>query len=72
MVPKSTRGILNIRRKCRKKIHERITVLSGRHFFFVCVFMYYLVCFYSFFILGSISDMGKIICFPLVLIGRGI
>ncbi|XP_022965575.1 chromatin assembly factor 1 subunit FAS1 [Cucurbita maxima] len=29
MVPKSTRGILNIRRKCRKKIHERITVLSA-------------------------------------------
>ncbi|XP_038890959.1 chromatin assembly factor 1 subunit FAS1 isoform X1 [Benincasa hispida] len=29
LMAKSTRGILNIRRTCRKKIHERVTVLSA-------------------------------------------
>ncbi|XP_050940409.1 chromatin assembly factor 1 subunit FAS1 isoform X1 [Cucumis melo] len=29
LMPKSTRGILNIRRTCRKKIQERVTVLSA-------------------------------------------
>lgn len=29
MLPKSVRGSLRIRRTCRKKIHERITAVSG-------------------------------------------
>lgn len=29
MMPKSVRGLLKIRRTCRKKIHERITAVSG-------------------------------------------
>lgn len=28
-MPKSVRGALKIRRMCRKKIHERITAVSG-------------------------------------------
>lgn len=30
MMPKSVRGLLKVRRTCRKKIHERITAVSGK------------------------------------------
>lgn len=33
MMPKSVRGLLKVRRTCRKKIHERITAVSGKCFF---------------------------------------
>lgn len=32
MMPKSVRGLLKVRRTCRKKIHERITAVSGKCF----------------------------------------
>lgn len=30
-MPASVRGVLNIRRTCRRKIHERITAVSGKY-----------------------------------------
>lgn len=35
MMPKSVRGLLKVRRTCRKKIHERITAVSGECFFLI-------------------------------------
>ena len=49
-MPKYIRGILSNRRTCRRKIHERITALLGRHFYFV---------FYLLLVLGSICDLGN-------------
>lgn len=37
MLPNSIRGVLKIRRTCRKKIHERITAVSGKCCFLLMI-----------------------------------
>lgn len=40
MMPKSVRGLLKVRRTCRKKIHERITAVSGGNVFLLMITLY--------------------------------
>lgn len=47
LLPMTLRGIINIRRMARKKIHERISALSGENICFELITIHRFVCLYS-------------------------